>query len=343
MKLFIRSLFASFVVVVVAVPISLALTSGTSTPVVADAPATISPATGIASLRPHVTPAGAQAAVTNRTTLDPSITAQPAKSTTKKTKVIYLTFDDGPGGAWGEPATNPSAPPADPGTNYTQAVLNDLVAAGAHATFFETGDTTNIGALGVTSADGSHYPTSGTASPGFPANATMPDKLLVAGMQLGTHSWDHPDFPTIATKSLADKEISTARTEQILLTTDVTHPKGYDSKLFRYPYFDSSKEGNRYLKSQGMEAVSSDIEPNDYDPAGIYTGKPVTDQDIISDVVNRAYNGAIVDLHDATDVLARPAGPTFLPGLITALKAAGYTFGEIPSVNGACPMGSCTG
>jgi peptidoglycan-N-acetylglucosamine deacetylase len=238
------------------------------------------------------------------------------KGKAKKTKIVYLTFDDGPGGS------------------YTLQVLADLKAAGAHATFFENGDDTTIGALGGV-PDGSSYPTSGMNA-GYPLNAGIPLQILAAGDQLGTHSWDHPDFSKITTAAATDAEIQNARDLQIKLTTSPQYPHGYDSKLFRYPFDTASTLGDTYLQSQGMKAVSYNIAPDDWcftttcvtDSGAL---GPVTDAEVISQVMSTVSNGAIVDLHDATDVLDRKA-PTYLPTLLADLSAAGYATANIPSV-----------
>ena len=203
-------------------------------------------------------------------------------------KHVFLTFDDGPAGG-------PSG--------YTARVLSYLEAAGAHATFFETGAPTS-------------YPTTGMA---VPANQPLLTRQLADGDQIGTHTWDHPNMPDL---SAADQqtEIQKARDLQVSLTG------GYDSKIFRYPFFHDAPDGNAYLDSQGMMAWWADIAPEDWNAA-------VSDRTIINDVMSKVFDYAIVDLHDGTDVLDRGA-PTYLPTLLSRLKAAGYEFDVLPSMGG---------
>jgi peptidoglycan-N-acetylglucosamine deacetylase len=197
------------------------------------------------------------------------------------TKIVYLTFDDGPT------------------AGYTNEVLTDLNAAGAHATFFE------IGASTFTSS-------------GMQKNPSLPSLLLANGEQIGTHGWDHPDFRTI-TDAQAASEISTARNFQLSLT-------GHDSKLFRFPYNQSTTGALSYLNSQGMRAVGFDIAPDDWDAT-------VPDSQINSAIMAQVSNGAVIELHDGQDVLGRDGGhPGYLPSLLSQLKAAGYSFSIIPSV-----------
>jgi peptidoglycan-N-acetylglucosamine deacetylase len=194
-------------------------------------------------------------------------------------KVIYLTFDDGP----------------TPG--YTNEVLADLSAAGARATFFEIGKSTY------------------TAS-GMQGQQALVQSVLAGGNQIGTHSWDHPNFATL-TLAQTQAEIVDARTLQVSYT-------GHDSKLFRYPYFISTSYGDQVLSQQGMTAMGADVDPSDWD------WQHVSDTAVISNVLAAAHDGAVVDLHDGQDVLGRDGGhPGYLPGLLTQLKAAGYTFGTL--------------
>ena len=219
MKSIIRILFAMLILATIFVPLQAALTpspSTSTTPVAAVATKTIGDRH---PLHPLALPADITAATPAELQASPE--ASP-RARAKRSKVVYLTFDDGPGGA------------------YTLEVLADLQAAGAHGTFFETGDCTAIGSFGGV-PDGSMYPTSG-----MNINPAIPAQLLAAGNQIGTHSWDHPDFPTLKTAAAANAEIGNARALQVRLT-------GHDSKLFRYPFRDPSLAGNQISQATGHE------------------------------------------------------------------------------------------
>ena len=164
-------------------------------------------------------------------------------------------------------------------------------------------------------------------------NYALVKQVLADGNQIGTHSWDHPDFQNI-TAAQAQTEISEARALQVAIM-------GTDTKLFRYPYFDASSGGDAYLSSQGMVAEGDTLDPSDWDLS-------VTDAQVTAYVMKYAVNGSVVDLHDGQDVIARdqaligpPAlplyspggGPGFLPSLLSQLKAAGFTFGLLSTGN----------
>lgn len=223
------------------------------------------------------------------------------------TKTIYLTFDDGPT------------------QGYTQAVLADLTAAGAHATFFEIGQSTyTASGMCPSTKAGTPIPSYATclanAGNSSYGNYALVKQVIAAGNVVGTHSWDHPDFSTITSAQTAT-EISQARSLQVAVS-------GTDSKLFRFPYNVVTQNGLNYLSSQGMRSVGADIDPSDWN------WQKVTDTQVISTVMAQAKDGAVVQLHDGQDVLGRDGGiPGYLPGLLSQLKAAGYSFGTL-SVSG---------
>ena len=138
--------------------------------------------------------------------------------------------------------------------------------------------------------------------------------ILAAGDQIGTHSWDHPNFTTV-TAAQTTTEISQARSLQVAVT-------GRDSKLFRFPYNQVTTAALTYLSSQGMQSIGADIDPSDWN------WQSVTDAQVISAVMSQLKDGAVIQLHDGQDVLGRDGGnPGYLPQLLTDIKAAGYSFG----------------
>lgn len=243
---------------------------------------------------------GALVKFTTSAAVGPSPSPSPSPSPTSA-GTIYLTFDDGPT------------------AGYTNLVLNDLNAAGAHATFFEIGQSTYT--------DSGMCPSTmvGTPTPSYATclahagdaaygNYGLARSILAAGDQLGTHSWDHPDFTTLTAAQTAT-EISAARSLQAAVT-------GRDSKLFRFPYNQATTAALSYLSSQGMQSIGADIDPGDWD------WQSVTDAQVISAVMSQLRDGAVIQLHDGQDVLGRDGGnPGYLPQLLTDIKAAGYSFG----------------
>jgi peptidoglycan/xylan/chitin deacetylase (PgdA/CDA1 family) len=216
---------------------------------------------------------------------------------------IYLTFDDGPT------------------AGYTNLVLNDLNAAGAHATFFEMGQSTYTDSgMCPPTVLGTPTPSYATclanASNAAYGNYGLVLSILAAGNQIGTHSWDHPDFTTL-TAAQTTTEISQARSLQVAVT-------GRDSKLFRFPYNQATTTALSYLSSQGMQSIGADIDPSDWN------WQSVTDAKVISAVMSQLRDGAVIQLHDGQDVLGRDGGnPGYLPQLLIDIKAAGYSFGLI--------------
>jgi peptidoglycan/xylan/chitin deacetylase (PgdA/CDA1 family) len=214
---------------------------------------------------------------------------------------VYLTFDDGPT------------------AGYTNLVLNDLNAAGAHATFFEIGQSTYTDSgMCPSTVVGTPTPSYATclANAGNAAygNYGLVLSMLAAGDQIGTHSWDHPNFTTL-TADQTTTEISQARSLQVAVT-------GQDSKLFRFPYNQATTAALSYLSGQGMQSIGADIDPSDWN------WQSVTDAQVISAVMSQLQDGAVIQLHDGQDVLGRDGGnPGYLPQLLLDIKAAGYSFG----------------
>jgi peptidoglycan/xylan/chitin deacetylase (PgdA/CDA1 family) len=250
---------------------------------------------------------GALMKFTTSAAVGPSPSPSPTSAGT-----IYLTFDDGPT------------------AGYTNLVLNDLNAAGAHATFFEIGQSTYT--------DSGMCPSTvvGTPTPSYAAclanagnaaygNYGLVLSILAAGDQIGTHSWDHPNFTTL-TAAQTTTEISQARSLQVAVT-------GRDSKLFRFPYNQATTAALSYLSSQGMQSIGADIDPSDWN------WQSVTDAQVISAVMSQLRDGAVIQLHDGQDVLGRDGGnPGYLPQLLTDIKAAGYSFGLLQLGSSVTPQ-----
>jgi peptidoglycan/xylan/chitin deacetylase (PgdA/CDA1 family) len=212
-------------------------------------------------------------------------------------KTVYLTFDDGPT------------------AGYTTQVLAYLNAAGAHATFFEIGQSmyTDSGMCPGTASYATCLANAGNSSYG---NYGLMKQIVADGNQVGTHTWDHPSLKTV-TSAQATAEISQARSLQAAVT-------GRDSKLFRFPYNIGTASANQYLASQGMQSIGADVDPSDW------SWQTLSDNAVTSYVMSHVTDGAVVQLHDGQDVLGRDNGsPGYLPGLLAQLKDAGYKFGTL--------------
>lgn len=247
-------------------------------PVIAasSAPAAVSP--GSESATPTINPV----THSGKTSLNAVIEHATNQSSKKQSKVVYLTFDDGP----------------TPG--YTNAVLADLNAANAHATFFEVGI---------------HMQN----------EQSLIAQQLADGDQIGTHTWDHADLATL-NQAQTQSEVSQAINLQYSYT-------GYDSTLFRFPYFIEGTYGAAVTAALGRNDVWTDIDPSDWEPG-------VSDTKVINTIINNLYNGATVDLHDGNGPDPGPPAsrstPTYLPKLLTRLKSAGYTTGILGTTVTTC-------
>jgi peptidoglycan-N-acetylglucosamine deacetylase len=180
-----------------------------------------------------------------------------------------------------------------PTPGYTNEVLADLRAAGARATFFEVG----------THMEG---------------NRSILRQQLADGDQIGTHTWDHPDLAVLG-RAQTVVEIEKARMLQIKYT-------GHDSGLVRFPYFIQGTYGSQVAVKDGLRVAWADVDPSDWNPR-------ISDEQIIATVMADVYAGATVELHDGN---GRNPGapfshktPSYLPALLSDLKAAGYSLGTL--------------
>lgn len=204
-----------------------------------------------------------------------SIAVHPVKVHTHGKKVVYLTFDDGP----------------LPG--YTNQVLADLNAAGAHATFFE------VGANMV-------------------GNERLIAQLIDDGNVVGDHSETHPNFAT------QPQSWAATYSEMAGPAKWLKQHLGYKATMFRYPYGASSQMGNEILWTLGLTPEWWNIEAADWKPG-------VTNRQINAYIMKNVRPGFVIGLHDAAIGFATLRGghPGYLPALLNELKAAGYSFGVL--------------
>jgi len=146
--------------------------------------------------------------------------------------------------------------------------------------------------------------------------------------QIANHSWDHPNFHTITP---AEQTLEIKKTEQQL---------GADlhEKYFRYPYGNSSCEGNAYLHDSGYKIVGWHIDSCDWafdkegkvDPkeAAICGVLPQYRADFTGHVLSalRAHNGGILLMHEI-----HPNTLKKLEEIVRAAVADGYVFDTINS------------
>ncbi|SDN56711.1 Peptidoglycan/xylan/chitin deacetylase, PgdA/CDA1 family [Klenkia soli] len=152
---------------------------------------------------------------------------------------IALTFDDGPG-------------------PYTARLLDELAAAGVHATFFVVGH--NV-----------------AARPQLVARAAA------EGHEIGNHSWDHPQLTTL---SAAQVDTELDRTSDAVAAAT----GGAPPTIVRPPYGDYDDAVLGELAARGESAVTWDVDTLDWQnrDAGITTTRALAG----------AVPGSIVLMHD---------------------------------------------
>lgn len=151
-------------------------------------------------------------------------------------------------------------------------------------------------------------------------------KITAAHHLIGNHSWDHPNFHEIPVPEQADE---VERTE-LLLKGEST------SRLFRYPYGNSTCQTNDLVRQHGYRIVGWHVDSCDwaFDRTGSVDSReamscgvlPQNTSDFVEHVVAtvRAHNGGIVLLHEI-----HPNTLKRLEDIVVRLKREGYTFSSI--------------
>jgi len=143
---------------------------------------------------------------------------------------------------------------------------------------------------------------------------------------IANHSWDHPNFHEI---NVATQKGEVLKTEEFLSNNQM-------SKLFRYPYGNSSCKTNKLLLSRGYRIVGWHVDSCDwaFDHAGNVDEKEALScgvlahnrADFVNHVVSsvRGHNGGIVLLHEI-----HPNTLKKLNEIIIRLLDSGFVFGSI--------------
>ena len=143
---------------------------------------------------------------------------------------------------------------------------------------------------------------------------------------IGNHSWDHPNF----------HDINVAKQKDEVLKTDEWLANNQSSKLFRYPYGNSSCETNELLRSRGYRIVGWHIDSCDwaFDRDGDVGEKEALScgvlahnrRDFVNHVVSsvRGNGGGIVLLHEI-----HPNTLKQLDNIIIRLLREGFVFGAM--------------
>ncbi len=89
------------------------------------------------------------------------------------------------------------------------------------------------------------------------ANPDLVKEVAAAGHTIGTHTWSHKNIPSIS-EAHAEQEIEAA-------ISTVSKAKGTPvAPLFRFPYLNSTRQTEAYLKSRNIGAIWIDIDSMDY-------------------------------------------------------------------------------
>ena len=133
-------------------------------------------------------------------------------------------------------------------------------------------------------------------------------QLAAAGYGVQNHTWSHPDLATLPV-SQYPYQIDQTQNEIRSLT-------GRTPSCVRPPYNDWNSTVLSQIAQRGLTTMSYSVDPKDWTLPGTQT--------IVSRVVSAAFPGAVVDLHDAGG--NRQETVDALPGIITGLRARGYSF-----------------
>ncbi|WP_158615034.1 polysaccharide deacetylase family protein [Cellulomonas sp. PhB150] len=155
---------------------------------------------------------------TARATATATVTSAPTRAPAtgdvdcSKLKCIAVTYDDGPG-------------------PYTDKLLDELKAAGAHATFFQIGKQT------------ASYP-------------KVAARELAEGHAIGNHTWTHPDLRRLTPDQVNSELDRTAAA--------IKKATGFEPVLVRPPYGATNDTVQGVLKGRGESAILWDVDTEDW-------------------------------------------------------------------------------
>ncbi|MFA5955921.1 polysaccharide deacetylase family protein [Hyphomicrobium sp.] len=138
------------------------------------------------------------------------------------------------------------------------------------------------------------------------ANPEMVKEVAAAGHTVGSHTWSHKNIHVISLAK-AQQEIEAA-------ISTVSKAKGTPvAPLFRFPYLNSTKQTEAYLRSRNIGAVWIDVDSKDYRTRSA----KVVEQNILSQLAKQ--KKGIILMHDIHAWTAAQ-----LPDLLKELHDRGY-------------------
>jgi peptidoglycan/xylan/chitin deacetylase (PgdA/CDA1 family) len=153
----------------------------------------------------------------------------------------------------------------------------------------------------------------------FPLGAVIadsPDRLTAiaaAGMEIGNHSWSHPQLT-----ALSDRNVDSQISRTIREVQTVTGKRPY---LVRPPYGSITRRVARDLGRLEAPAILWDVDPLDW--------KYRNSDRVYRSVMSQVRPGSIVLMHDI-----HPTTVAAVPRILKALVARGYTFVTVSELFG---------
>lgn len=138
------------------------------------------------------------------------------------------------------------------------------------------------------------------------SDPAMVREVAAGGHTVASHTWSHKNLKAVS-QAKAEQEIEAS-------VSAVSQAKGTPvAPLFRFPYLNSTKQTESYLKSRNIAAIWIDVDSKDY----LSRNPKIVQQRILTQLA--AAKKGIILLHDIHASTA-----AMLPGLLNELHERGY-------------------
>ena len=191
-------------------------------------------------------------------------------------------------------------------------------------TFDDGDDGANIQSILAILADNNIKSTFFITGKAAEAHPALIKAIVNAGMEIGNHSYSHPDFTTISYSSMQSQLITT---ENILVNLTGRSTKPY----FRPPYGEYNSSVLQAVGDAGYsKTISCTIYTIDWDGRSAY--------EVYTNVLNNATPGAIVLMHAGSGSNTKYALQTMIDGL----RSMGYSFTTVTGILSGTSSGGST-